>query len=119
MNPMPRDKLAPNVWERALAGLLTVVSSALGIGEWLLLRTFMRRFLWLARVSPWAWRWWESVSLIVLGLVWLAFVYLVAHYYQQAVGGKRLWPLFARVCLGQALLPLLGLGLLQVLALLA
>jgi hypothetical protein len=112
------ERKPSRVGAQVLAGVLTVVSSALGIGEWMLLRILVRRFLWLAQVSPWAWRWWESVSLIVLGLLWLVSVYLVAYYYQQAAMRGRLGHLFAYVTLGQVSVPLLLLGVLQIVALL-
>jgi len=108
------DKGASSIKAQVLAGILTVLSSALGLGQWLLARTFIRYVLLLLDVSPWAWRWWENVNMIALGLAWLVFVYLVAHYYQQAAREKRLWRLFAWVTLGQASLVLFALGLLGI-----
>ena len=89
--PMGRDALGrfqPSVWRRALAAVLTVVTSALGLAEWLALRVFVQRFLILANISSSAWRWWNSIAMLVLGIAWLVLVYLSAHFYQTALAKR-------------------------------
>ena len=105
---MGRDALGrfqPSVWRRALAAVLTVVTSALGLAEWLALRVFVQRFLILANISSSAWRWWNSIAMLVLGIAWLVLVYLSAHFYQTALAKRRLWRMFGVVSLVQALVP--------------
>lgn len=96
-----------SIWQRALAGALTVITSAFGLAELLLLRTSVSRFLILSDISPWVFRWWDSVAIIVLVMLWLALVYLSAYLYQKALEKRRLWRVFGVVSLAQVLVPVI------------
>lgn len=98
-------RFQPSIWQRALAAVLTLVTSALGLAEWLVLRIFVQRFLILGDISPWAWNWWNSIAMVALGVVWLTLVYLSAHFYQTALEKRRLWRVFGVVSLAQVLVP--------------
>ena len=106
---------APAYGRGILAGALAVVTMALGLAGWLALRSFAVRPLLLAFASPKALTPMDQVSFILLGLLWLAMVYLSAYFYQRALERRRLWRLFVRVTLIQVLAPALVVGLVFVL----
>jgi hypothetical protein len=104
-------KYLPSLWQRGLAGLLAVVTTALGLAAWLLLRSFAIRPLLDAYARPTVWRSLDQWIFIMLGFIWLALVYLSAHLYQKAVERRQLWRLFARVTLIELLAPALIVGI--------
>jgi len=103
----PLGEYHPGMWQMIQAGALMVVTAALGVAEWFLMRLFVLRFLALGRVSVWAWRWWDLSSFILLGVLWLALVYYSAHQYWEALATGRLWRVFAVISLVQILVPTL------------
>lgn len=88
---------------------------ALGLAGWLAVRTFAVQPLLYVYVKPLAQRWFDEVSFVLLGFLWLILVYLSAHFYQKALERRRLWRLFAKVTLIQVLAPALVVGLVFVL----
>jgi hypothetical protein len=106
----------PSIGQWLLAGLLTVITAGLGLAEWLGFRPLVRLFLQITRTNPWAWRWWDLTSFIVLGIGWLCLVYLSAYLYRRGLEKRRLGRTFGLVLMAQILVPLLVLGGLQLLA---
>ena len=108
-------KYQPSIWARALAGALAAVTMMLGLAGWLAVRTFAVKPLVYVYVKPLAQRWFDEVSFVLLGFLWLILVYLSAHFYQKALERRRLWRLFAKVTLIQVLAPALVVSIVFVL----
>jgi hypothetical protein len=106
------SRAAPaSLWGRFLAGILTVVTTGLGLIAWIALTTFVAHPIMRAYSAPLAERWWDSVANILFALIWLASVYLTGYFYQRAAARRTLWQLFAKVTLIEVLVPLLGVGI--------
>jgi hypothetical protein len=98
-------------WGRFLAGILTVVTTGLGLVAWIALTTFVVHPIMRTYSASLAERWWDNVANILFALIWLASVYISGYFYQKAAAHRTLWPLFAKVTLIEVLVPLLGMGI--------
>lgn len=119
MSRMYRDKRALTWRQHLLVGVLTLVTAGLGLAGWAALTSFAVHPLMWAYASGFAWRLWDSVSVILMMLGWLVLVYLSAHFYQRALKRGRLWRLFATVTAVQIALPLILVALVRLVLLLA
>jgi len=116
---MYRDKRALSWQQHLLVGVLTLVTAGLGLAGWAALTSFAVHPLMWAYASSFAWRLWDSVSVILMILGWLVLVYLSAHFYQRALKRGRLWRLFGIVTAVQIALPLILVALVRLVLLLA
>jgi hypothetical protein len=93
---------------RVLVGILTLITAGIGLVSWFFFRTYILRLFLVLDVDPWSWRWWDSLGIVLLTMIWLIFVYLSAYFYQKALEKGRFWRLFGAVTMTQCLLPALA-----------
>jgi hypothetical protein len=110
-------KRQPTWRERLVAGLLTVVTAVLGLLDYVVLTSFVLHPLMWAFAAPFSWQLWDTVSVIVLILIWLVLVYMSAYFYQKAVTRNTLWRLFGTITLFQIVLPSVAAGIVRLLLL--
>ncbi|GGD89190.1 hypothetical protein [Paenibacillus nasutitermitis] len=76
--------------------LLSFVTSGLGIYLWFEMRDLISNLLIVLHINPSAWRAFDNFSFLLLGVLWLAFVFITQHAYQKSYLAGTL---FRRVCL--------------------
>ncbi|MBM7566052.1 hypothetical protein [Paenibacillus sacheonensis] len=80
-----------------LSVALTVVLSFIGIFDWLSMRGVVIDLLSYYGVDPYAWQAVEYGTFIVLGIVWLAFVYYCQHFLKMRALAGKLWVSFTKL----------------------
>jgi len=77
------------------AGLLSagmaVVTGALGIFNWLAMRSFLLSLLAYFRVDPFAWKGIDNFLFLLMGLGWLAYVYFSQHCLKKGILAGHGW----------------------------
>jgi len=76
--------------------LLSFVTSGAGIYLWFEIRDLIADLLIVLHIDPSAWRAFDNFSFLLLGVLWLAFVFITQHAYQKSYLAGAL---FRRVCL--------------------
>jgi hypothetical protein len=79
--------------KHAAAGLisvgLTIVTSVLGIFNWLALRSLLLSLLAFLQVKPSAWQGIDNITFLLLGIIWLAYVYYSQYYLKKKAIAKQ------------------------------
>jgi len=87
-----RNKL--KVWHYFVADALTIITGALGLLNFFMLRQMILLLLTASTINPWSWSAIDKFSILLLAIAWLGAVYLSNHYYQKGFKNKRIWVYF-------------------------
>ncbi|QGQ96562.1 hypothetical protein EHS13_17575 [Paenibacillus psychroresistens] len=76
---------------------LTILTSVLGIYNWLALRSLILSLLAFFEVKPSAWQGIDNITFLLLGIIWLANVYYSQWYLKKKVIAKQVLKSIARL----------------------
>lgn len=101
-------QIHPPLKERRIDGVLSVVlaavTGALGLINWLILRSFINIMLPVTSISHWSYRAIDNFTFVLFGMGWLVLVLFSQHYYYKGAGKRVMWHRFARITGYQLLL---------------
>jgi hypothetical protein len=72
-----------------ISGGLTILTSVLGIFNWLALRSLLLSLLTSLQVKPSAWQGIDNVTFVLFGIIWLAYVYYSQYYLRKKAIAKQ------------------------------
>jgi hypothetical protein len=76
---------------------LTILTSVLGIFNWLALRSLLLSLLAFFQIKPSAWQGIDNITFLLLGIIWLAYVYYSQYYLKKKVIAKQVLRSVARL----------------------
>jgi hypothetical protein len=68
---------------------LAILTAVLGIFNWLALRSLILSLLAFLQVKPSAWQGIDNITFLLLGIIWLAFVYYSQYYLKKKAIAKK------------------------------
>ncbi|AEE96400.1 hypothetical protein [Mahella australiensis] len=81
--------------EHLLVYALIIITGALGLLDWFMLRDMILALLSSSSLDPWSWGAIDKICFIILGIMWLILIFVSAHCYEKGVVRKKLWRYFS------------------------